>query len=121
MNNQSHQIAACGLNCTACDILRATSNAELAHRIAGLFKEHEAAEIRPDDVRCLGCKGDRAQHWSANCWILKCCVDKKGLQFCYECQGFPCDRLSEWGKEDSRYEEALSRLRGMKKGEESTP
>jgi hypothetical protein len=93
----------------------------LAGKVAGWFKEHEAAEIKPDDVRCLGCKGDRAQHWSADCWILECCVDKKGLQFCYQCQDFPCGKLSEWAEEDKRYKEALSRLRERKGSAESSP
>jgi hypothetical protein len=121
MSKPSDLVAACGLDCKECDILRATDSPELAHSIADWFKEREAPEIRPQDIHCLGCKGDRAQHWSANCWILECCVDKKGLQFCYQCQGFPCDRPKEWAKEDKRYEEALGRLKGMKRSAESSP
>ena len=34
-------------------------------------------------------------HWSPDCWILECCVDKKKLEFCYECEDFPCDKLTE--------------------------
>jgi hypothetical protein len=34
---------------------------------------------------------------------------------------FPCDRLKEWAKEDKRYEEALGRLKGMKRSAESSP
>jgi hypothetical protein len=115
MNESDQLIAACGLDCTECDIRRATDNPELAHKIADWFKEHQAIEMNPQDVRCLGCKGDRAQHWSADCWILECCVDKNALQFCYQCQGLPCDKLNEWAEEEKRYEEALSRLKEMKR------
>lgn len=121
MNISNDLTAACGLNCTECDIRRATDNPELALRIADWFKAHQATEIKPQDVHCLGCKGDRSQHWSADCWILECCIDRKGLQFCYQCQDFPCGKLSEWAKEDKRYEEALSRLNGMKKSAQSNP
>ena len=121
MSRANQLIAACGLDCTGCDIRRATDSPELAHRIADWFKEHQSTEIDPQDVHCLGCKADRSQHWSADCWILECCGDKKGLEFCYECQDFPCSRLNEWAKGNKRYEKALGRLKEMKKGKESTP
>jgi len=53
-------------------------------------------------------------HWSADCWILKCCVDDKGLQFCYQCDGFPCERLSGRANESKRYDQALYRLHRMR-------
>jgi len=60
-------------------------------------------------------KGDRARHWSADCWILQCCIDKKGLEFCNQCHDFPCSGLEEWAKGDKRYEKALRRLKAMDK------
>ena len=62
---------------------------------------------------CLGCRGDRSAHWAESCWILKCCVDNKGLEYCYECELFPCARLSEWAEERNQYAEALKRLQQM--------
>jgi hypothetical protein len=52
-------------------------------------------------------------HWAANCWILKCCVDDKELEYCYECELFPCGRLSEWAGEREQYAEALKHLQQM--------
>jgi len=43
------------------------------------------------------------------------------LEFCYECQDFPCSRLNEWAKGSKRYEKAVGRLKEMKKGKESSP
>ncbi|UCD21742.1 MAG: hypothetical protein JSW22_06870 [Chloroflexota bacterium] len=43
------------------------------------------------------------------------------MEFCYECQDFPCSRLNEWAKGSKRYEKAVGRLKEMKKGKESTP
>ena len=44
-----------------------------------LRKERDV-EVKVEDVHCLGRSGDRAKHWSPDCWILKCCVDEKGLE-----------------------------------------
>ncbi|MCK5181168.1 MAG: DUF3795 domain-containing protein [Dehalococcoidia bacterium] len=121
MKRSSYSIGACGLICEGCEILEASSNPELARSNADWLQQHGYPQVRPEDVHCSGCKGDRATHWSADCWILLCCVDKKGLEFCYECQDFPCSRLNEWAKGNKRYEKAVGRLKEMKEGKESTP
>ena len=89
MNRKKHEpmIAVCGLDCV--------------NECGLLYK------------RCDGCRGDRAKHWSASCWILKCCVDDKGLEFCNKCEDFPCQKLEEWAGKSSRYTVALNRLKDM--------
>jgi hypothetical protein len=121
VNRQNRLIGACGLDCEECEIRLASDHPELARRIADWLCQHGYPRVRSENVHCSGCKGDRAKHWSADCWILLCCVDKKGLEFCYECQTFPCDRLNEWAKTDNRYEEALDRLKDIRKNEEDAP
>jgi hypothetical protein len=111
----------CGLDCEQCDIRWASDNPELACTIADWLRQHGFPPVRPEDVHCSGCKGDRAKHWSADCWILLCCVDKKGLEFCYECRAFPCDKLNEWSKKDHRYGHALSQLKEMKRNKDQAP
>ena len=106
-------IAVCGLVCDGCDIMEAATNTELAQRIADWFKRELNKEVKPEQIHCAGCKGNRDVHWDAECWILRCCVDQKGLDFCYQCDEFPCDRLSEWAGQNDRYGEALDRLRSM--------
>ena len=53
-------------------------------------------------------------HWSADCWILRCCVDERGLDSCYLCPDFPCQPLNEWATQNDSYAQALSRLVSMK-------
>jgi len=77
------------------------------------LKKERGIDLKVEDVRCFGCKGDRSRHWSPDCWILKCCFDEKGLEFCYQCEDFPCERLEEWAEGSERYMEALNRLREM--------
>jgi hypothetical protein len=118
MAEHNQLTGACGYDCRECGIFRAPNNPSVAHEIVERFKKQRGTEIRPQDIHCLGCKGDRAKHWNPECWILECCVDRKGLEFCYQCQDFPCSRLNEWAKGDGRYEKALSQLKEMERLEE---
>ena len=115
MNTENELMAVCGLDCTVCDIRQAPNDPELAKRIADWFKKELNTDVKLKDLRCSGCRGDRTEHWSPDCWILQCCVDKKGLGFCYECVDFPCEKLEEWANGSEKYGEALDRLKGMKK------
>ena len=113
MSNDSEMIAVCGLECHKCDILKATDDKKIAQQTVDWFKTELNQEVKLEEVRCLGCREDRAGHWSADCWILQCCVDQKGLEYCHQCGEFPCRRLSEWSKTSKRYGQALDRLRRM--------
>jgi hypothetical protein len=113
-------IAVCGLDCGPCDIRRAPNEPDAAQSIVawykkeGWLKEDEGiAEVVELGIYCKGCRGDRSVHWSPDCWILKCCVDDKGHEFCHECVSFPCERLSEWAKQSDDYSQALQRLKKM--------
>jgi hypothetical protein len=119
--NEERLTAVCGLDCTDCDIRRVPTDADAAQRIVGWFrdmgwlKEDEGVpEIIERSMYCQGCRGDRSVHWSANCGILTCCVDEKGLEFCCECDDFVCEQLDEWAQKDVKYMEALERLQSMR-------
>ena len=115
MAKKDRMIGACGLLCNECDILKAKDNPEIAQKIADWFKKERDIEVKIEDIRCSGCKGDRTEHWSPDCWILKCCVAEKGLSFCYECKDFPCKRLTQWAKGSKGYKQALKRLKELKR------
>ncbi len=114
MSKNGEMIAVCGLECHKCDIRKATTDPKMTRSIADWFKKERNEDVKLEDIRCLGCKGDRAEHWSSDCWILQCCVDKKGQEFCCRCNEFPCDRLVQWSKQCERYGNALDRLKRMK-------
>jgi len=105
-------IAACGLDCSECDIYRASNDPETARRISAEFMR-EGRDVRPEEIHCSGCRGDRSEHWSPDCWILECCVDRQGLDLCNRCSDFPCAELTRWGERRERYRTALERLRTM--------
>lgn len=107
-------IAVCGLDCGACGILLASDNPQMAERLAKNFREQGIIpDATPDMFRCDGCRGDRARHWSANCFMLKCCIDDKSLEFCNQCPDFPCSQLEEWATKNEKHKEALVRLKSM--------
>ena len=104
-------MGACGINCGNCDIKLATNDTAIAERLAKGFSEKGIIpDATPDMFRCDGCLGDRFTHWSANCWILQCCVDDKKLDNCSQCDSFTCKELEDWAEGNERYQKALDRL-----------
>jgi hypothetical protein len=55
--------------------------------------------------RCPGCCGPGFFDVSPGCGTITCCVKKKGLEVCAQCDEFPCSRfaswLDKWWREDS--------------------
>ena len=120
MDNNEQWIAVCGLDCTDCPLCWADRDVEAAQRLVAWFRDEGwldedegAAEVMQRGPYCRGCRGDRAAHWSPDCWILHCRDDEKGLNFCSACDAFPCDRLRTWTQQNPRYTKALGRLQRM--------
>jgi len=114
-------IAACGLNCETCEIRLAPFDSESAEAVLRWFKgqgwlneDEGMPEVIERKMYCTGCRGSRDTHWSADCWILSCCVDQHGLSNCSQCVEFPCDRLVKWSQEDESHQEALDTLKSLK-------
>ena len=62
MSEGNELMAACGLHCRECDILRAANDPEAPSKIADSFRREGFSDVRPKDIRCFSCKGDRAAH-----------------------------------------------------------
>lgn len=121
MSEEAIEMAVCGLKCNECDIYLVMSNDNVAKNVYSWFRDMDwlkEGETMDDFLSkapyCTGCRGDREKHWSADCRILLCCVDEKGLDNCSECSDFPCDKLEDRAGEDDRYAEALERLKGIR-------
>jgi hypothetical protein len=114
-------MAACGLDCESCEIRLAPTDPAAAKVVLDWFRQQGwlgedegMAQAIERKMYCTGCLGDRETHWSADCWILACCVDQRGYSNCSECEAFACDRLVEWAKQNDGYAAALARLREMR-------
>ena len=75
----------CGLYCGACELLLATQNGTL-DRLA------EQRNMTPEELECYGCKSGKSSKYCTTCSI-KQCAREKGLEFCFQCETYPCEAL----------------------------
>jgi len=105
-------IAPCGLDCSICRIHLALNDREIANQLTGNFISQGHKDAKPEWFHCAGCPGDRVDHWSADCQILKCCVDEKHLQHCDQCPKFVCERLERFANDGHKHhKEAVEYLK----------
>jgi hypothetical protein len=85
----------CGVFCGDCEVYIAysTDNVEAQKRISGEFNR-KGKSITPEQVKCLGCKGNANNVWRSPCKV-RLCAEEKGVEFCYQCLNFPCDELEK--------------------------
>jgi hypothetical protein len=100
-------LSACGLDCGTCTIhLRTREELDF----------WKSKNVDPEKIRCNGCRSERreGEHWSADCKLLACCVDRKGLGFCAQCEEFDsCALIREFAESCEHHREAVARLREM--------
>lgn len=113
--------AARGLDCTVGANRRAPTDAHAARVVVDWLKsqgwltpDEGMAEVLERRIHCCGCLGDRTTHWSADCWMLACCVDQQGLTDCSQCAAFPCQRLEAWATQNAGYGAAPERLKRIR-------
>ena len=86
-------ITPCGLYCGVCPIYRARTDEVLRSKIAS------AQGIPVEKVfLCDGCRALKGEVPMAGgdpaCETYACAVDDKKVEFCYECEDFPCPKLA---------------------------
>ena len=118
MRNETSEkwlISICGLNCTKCDIYQAGhGDKKLQQEIVDWFKKERNKDIKPEHVRCEGCKGPLDAHWSEDCKMMQCAT-KKGLQYCFQCEDFPCTTLNQFSTDGvSHHKRTVENLKKMK-------
>lgn len=84
-------VAPCGLYCGTCPVLKASNDSVLAQKLA------QTMGIPAEQVNCLGCRAEKGHikvMGEPACPTYQCCIQQKGLQFCYQCEDFPCLKLA---------------------------
>ena len=93
-----HLTAPCGLDCFNCSMYLARNDKGLRSKIA------QNLGISESDAWCKGCRdhGGRipALGMTRPCSVYRC-ITQKGLDFCYECDEFPCDHLHPYADKAS--------------------
>ena len=79
--------APCGIDCFNCEVYEKNLTPEFQNRLAPVFG------LKPEEITCKGCRasGGCRLHWG-NCDTLDC-VKAKSVDFCNECNEFPCGKL----------------------------
>ena len=112
-------MGACGYDCGACSIRQVPLDPVRAQDAIGWYREmgwldqdEGIEEAIAKGMYCQGCRGNRETHWSADCAILLCCVDEKGLEHCAQCADFSCEQVTEFENDGhGQHREAVARLR----------
>ena len=86
-------ISPCGLYCGGCALYQARTNESLRQKIA----ERQGIPVEAVSL-CAGCRPTQGRGAVAEgepvCATYACAVDDRGLEFCYECEEFPCLKLA---------------------------
>uniref|UniRef100_A0A7C6EAJ4 DUF3795 domain-containing protein n=1 Tax=candidate division WOR-3 bacterium TaxID=2052148 RepID=A0A7C6EAJ4_UNCW3 len=91
----------CGIYCGACDTLIANEKGE----VAKLAKEWKR---KPEELKCLGCKTTTNAIFCVRC-KMRHCAQKKKVDFCFQCDEFPCPRLIAFRNDKSPHHSIVLR------------
>jgi len=91
-------VGPCGLYCGSCTMYRAYHDKDLSllqEMPKNYLKQLELEEANLKDIACEGCRSSVLFKYGAECSLRKC-ASEKGVEWCYECEGFPCNKLKDW-------------------------
>ena len=115
VENSKWDISVCGLNCAKCDIYRACHGDErLRDEIMEWFRKERNETMKREQIKCGGCRGPPTIHWSPDCRMMHC-TGERGLQYCFECEDFPCSILDEFSSDGvSHHRRTVENMKRMK-------
>ena len=114
-------IAACGLDCSVCDLYLAAQDIQAAARLTEWFRargwigENEGAEaVQRQAPFCMGCWDVTAKQWCGDCSLRGCCAENDRSD-CGECGDFPCAAYRAWTVGQAHHQAAMERLLARRK------
>jgi len=61
--------------------------------------------------KCPGCCGPDFFNKHPSCSYITCCVKKKNLEVCAQCEEFPCSKFESWLVDGGEYDSFLTHLK----------
>lgn len=82
--------AVCGLYCEACSwFIATTEDPERLKRLAAQLHFSE------EESKCYGCRSGKRLPYCEKCKMSSCAAER-GINFCSECEEYPCDDLKRF-------------------------
>ncbi|HUV52139.1 MAG TPA: DUF3795 domain-containing protein [Dehalococcoidia bacterium] len=85
--------AVCGLFCPSCAIFIATHEDPKKLKLIS-----ENRKVTVEEAKCDGCRAQRRNSYCKTCKMYLCAT-KKGIDFCGQCEDYPCGDLKEFQAE----------------------
>ena len=85
--------AVCGLYCKACTLFIATT--EDPARLKVLAERFQLSE---EVMKCYGCRSTKRGPYCQTC-KMSACAAERGIDFCSECEEYPCNDLKQFQSE----------------------
>ena len=116
------KMAACGIDCNECGQYKVTAlhDMKAAESLVGWFrsqgwigKDDGAEAVMKRAPLCNGC-WDKTGVVFCGCEDIRGCCERKGINHCGECDGFPCGNYDKWVDGLKHHEKARDLLMGMR-------
>jgi hypothetical protein len=101
--------AVCGLYCPACSLFIATRDEP--QRLP-LLAIRMGRTVR--DVTCTGCRSGTTSFFCRENCTMKACAEQRGIDFCSQCDGYPCETLKAFQAAAPHRRELWSSLERIK-------
>jgi hypothetical protein len=86
--------AVCGLFCPSCTLFIGTKEDPL--RLKAIAERYQ---MPTEAWECEGCRSEKRSYYCKNICKMVACAADKGLEFCGECDEYPCDELQKFQAE----------------------
>jgi hypothetical protein len=86
--------AVCGLFCPSCTVFIGTK--EDPQRLRAFAERYQ---MPIEAWKCEGCRSEKRSYYCENLCQMVTCAAKKGIEFCGECDEYPCDELKKFQAE----------------------
>lgn len=90
------KVAPCGIDCVNCELYEKNNRVDVLERVAKITGK------TIEELKCKGCRLQGGCTMHENCETLACVQDKE-VNFCFDCNDFPCKRLQPMKEGADRY------------------
>jgi hypothetical protein len=107
---RSH-IGVCGKVCLNCAIFIATTTGDNSKKskLASELSMQQSKKIKPSAINCWGCGAPDRNCINGECYFRRC-AHNRGLEYCYRCSKFECEKLKVFYQENPILKENLRQI-----------